>query len=65
MRFDFTREEYKAIKERLMLNEELSKILQFKIEGKSIIEMSNILHCSESTINRRIKTIKRKLMKII
>lgn len=58
MRFDFTREEYEAIKERLMLNEELSKILQFKIEGKSIIEMSNILHCSESTINRRIKTIK-------
>lgn len=65
MKFDFTRKEYERIIDELMLSDELSKVLRLRIEGKSITEMSEILHCSESTINRRVKVIKRKLMKLI
>lgn len=63
--FDFTKEEYEMLKERLMLNDELSKILEMKIKGFSIVKMSEELNMSESSINRRIKQLKKKIMKII
>lgn len=63
--FDLTKEEYEILKERLMLNEELSKILEMKIKGYSITKMSMQLNMSESSINRRIKQLKKKIMKII
>lgn len=63
--FDFTKEEYDSIKDRLMLNEEMSKIFEMKIKGYSITKMSMELNMSESSISRRIKQLKKKLMKII
>ena len=63
--FDLTKEEYEKLKEKLMLNEELSKILEYKIKGYSITKMSIELNMSESSINRRIKTLKKKIMKVI
>lgn len=63
--FDFTKEEYLLIKEKLMLNDELSKILEMKIKKYSITKMSFELNMSESSINRRIKELKKKIMKII
>lgn len=63
--FDFTKDEYEYIKSKLMLNEELSQILEMKIKGYSITKMALELNMSESTINRRIKTLKKKIMKLI
>lgn len=63
--FDLTKEEYEHLKDRLMLNEELSKILEMKIKGYSITKMSMELNMSESSINRRIKELKKKIMKVI
>lgn len=63
--FDFTKEEYENIKEKLMLNEELSKILEMKIKGYSITKMSFELNMSESSVNRRIKQLKKKILKLI
>lgn len=63
--FDFTREEYEYIKEKAMLNEELSQILEMKIKGYSITKMAMELCLSESTISRRIKKLKKKIMKIL
>lgn len=63
--FDFTKEEYELIKERAMLNEELSKILEMKIKGYSITKMALELHTSTSTIDRRIRKLKKKIMKVI
>lgn len=65
MQFDFTKDEYEYLKEKLMLNEELSQILEMKIKGDSITKMSLELKMSESTINRRIKELKKKIMKVI
>ncbi len=63
--FDFTREEYERLKKELMLNDELSKILEMKIKGESIVAISLALNLSESTVNRRVKLLKKKIMKIL
>lgn len=63
--FDFTKDEYEYLKEKLMLNEELSKILEMKIKGYSITKISLELNMSESSVNRRIKQLKRKITKIL
>ena len=63
--FDFTKEEYEWIKEKAMLNEELSQILEMKIKGYCIPKMALELHVSESTISRRIKKLKKKIMKVL
>lgn len=63
--FDFTKEEYERLKEELMLNDELSKILEMKIKGESIVAISLALNLSVSTVNRRVNTLKKKIRKII
>lgn len=63
--FDFTKEEYEQLKEELMLDEELSKILEMKIKNYSITKMSIELNMSVSSINRRIKRLKKKIMKLL
>jgi len=63
--FDFTREEYELIKDKAMLNEELSQILEMRIKGYSITRISMELHISERTVSRRIRQLKKKIMKII
>jgi DNA-binding Lrp family transcriptional regulator len=63
--FDFTKEEYEQLKEQLMLNEELSKILEMEIKNYSITKMSIELNMSVSSINRRIKKLKNKIKKLL
>lgn len=63
--FDFTKEEYEQLKEQLMLDEELSKILEMKIKNYSITKMSFELNMSVSSVNRRIKKLKKKIMKLL
>ena len=63
--FDFTKEEYEQLKEQLMLDEELSKILEMKIKNYSITKMSLELNMSISSVNRRIKRLKKKIMKLL
>lgn len=63
--FDFTREEYEVLKHKLMLNEEMAEILERKIKGESITKIALDLNMSHSTVNRRIKLLKKKIMKLI
>lgn len=65
MSFDFTKEEYERLKEELMLDEELSKILEMKIKNYSITKMSLELNMSISSINRRIRKLKKKIKKLL
>ena len=64
-RFDFTKDEYETLRDKMMLNEELTQIFEMKIRGYSVIEMSMKLNMSESTVKRRVKEIKRKLERVI
>lgn len=63
--FDFTKEEYELLKEQLMLDDELAKILEMKIKNYSITKMSLELNMSVSSVNRRIKKLKKKIMKLL
>ena len=45
--FDFTKEEFELLKEQLMLNDELSRILEMKIKGESNTKMASELNISE------------------
>lgn len=60
-----TKKEYEELKEQLMLNEELSKILEMKIKGYSIVKMSMEMNMSETSIKRRIKLLKKKITKLL
>ena len=53
------------IKEKLMLNDELLKILEMRIKNCTIVEISLATHLSESTVKRRLNVIKKKLTKIL
>lgn len=63
--FEFTKEEFDTICEKAMLNEELAKIFEMKIKDYSITKIALELNMSESTVSRRIKELKRKIMKVI
>ena len=65
MIFDFNKQEYNYIKENLILNEEMAKILEMKIKRYSITKIAMELNISERTINRRIKELKRKITKLM
>lgn len=63
--FEFTEEEFKTICKKAMLNDELIKIFEMKIKDYSIVQIATRMNISESTVNRRIKTLKKKIMKVI
>ena len=63
--FEFTEEEFKEITKKAMLNEELTKIFEMKIKDYSITKIALEMNMSESTVNRRIRTLKKKIMKVI
>lgn len=63
--FDLTKSEYEELKEKLMLNDELSTILEMKIKGYSITQISMKLNISERTTNRRVKDLKKKIKRVI
>lgn len=63
--FNFTKEEYLMLKEKLMLNDELSKILEMKIMNESNTKIAMELHLSERTLARRIKELKKKIMRVL
>lgn len=65
MSFEFTKDDFEYIKDKLMLNEEMSKILEMKIKGYSIVQISMELNISESTVSRRIKLLKKKIMRVL
>lgn len=63
--FEFTKEEFEDICNKAMLNNELTKIFEMKIKDYSITKIAFEMNMSESTVNRRIKQLKRKIMKVI
>ena len=65
LKFDFTKQEVNDIKNKIYLSELQERILEYRLKEYSIAKMSILENCSESTINREIKKIKKKIMKIL
>lgn len=63
--FEFTQQEFEDICKKAMLNDELTKIFEMKIKGYSIIHIAIDMHMSERTVNRRVKELKKKIMRVI
>lgn len=67
-RFDFTKPELNYIVDNANFNDEqyqIFKMLTHKTGRKSIIYISMQMNMSESTVKRRIKEIKKKIIRII
>lgn len=65
MKLDFTKQEISDIKSKIYLSELQERILEYRLKEYSITKMSMLENLSESTINREIKKIKKKIMKVI
>ncbi len=63
--FEFTKEEFNQIVDKAMLSEELTKIFEMKIKDYSITKIALELNMSESSVSRRIKELKKKILKVL
>jgi len=65
MRFEFTKKEYEYFVNNCFFSEEEEQILYLRLKGNGIVKISLELNMSESTVSRRIKSIKKKILKVI
>jgi len=63
--FEFTKTEYEQICEECMLNDEYKKLFEMKIKGYNRIKMADELNVSIDTLDKMIRKLKKKIMKII
>jgi IS30 family transposase len=65
LRIDFTNQEIEYIKSKIHFTKLQERIINYRQEEYSITKMAMIENCSESTISREIKKIKKKINKVI
>lgn len=65
MKLDFTKKEVNYFKDNCYFSDDEEQILELRLRNKSIVEIMDIMKMNESTVNRRIKSIKKKIMKSI
>jgi predicted HTH transcriptional regulator len=64
-KLEFTRQEVEEIKSKIYLSELQEKIFEYRLKEYSITKMALLEKVSESTINRELKKVKKKIMKVI
>lgn len=64
-KLEFTKQEVNIIKSKIYLSEIQERILDYRLMEYSITKMAMLENVSESTINRELKKVKKKIMKII
>lgn len=65
LRLEFTRQEVDEIKGKIYLSEIQERIFEYRMKEYSITKMAMLENVSESTINRELKKIRKKIMKIL
>lgn len=65
LKIEFTNKELDDIKSKIHFTPMQERIINYRLDEYSIAKMSMLEHCSESTISREIKKIKKKIMKIL
>jgi DNA-binding NarL/FixJ family response regulator len=63
--FEFTKKDYEHIVEECMLDEEYSKLLEYKIKGYSRVKIALELNVTEYTVDKMLQKLKKKIMRII
>lgn len=64
-KLNFSKNEIANIKSKIYLSEIQERILEYRLREMSITKMAMLENCSESTINRQINKIKKKIKKVI
>lgn len=64
-KLEFTKSEVEEIKNKIYLSELQERIFEYRLKEYSITKMAMLENVSESTINRELKKVKRKIMKVI
>ena len=62
---EFTKPECDRFRELCNFTEDERKVFDLRVKGKSIVEISMSLCMSDTTVNRRIKAIKRKIYRVL
>jgi len=65
IKFDFTKTEYLRICDEAMLSDLQKELLEDKIKGLTIVEMSMKHSISPETTKRQIQKIKKRILKIV
>jgi len=65
LKTEFTRPECEFFRQQCNFTEEERAIFDLRVQAHSLVEIQHKLHMSESTVNRRIRSIKRKIYKVI
>lgn len=65
MKLEFTKKEVDYFKENCYFTDEEEQILELRLRGNTIISIAFMLHLSDKTVQRRIKSIKKKILKVI
>ena len=63
--FEFNKSDFEHIVDECMLDEEYTKLLEYKIKGYSINKMAQLLNVSEATISVMVNKLKNKIRRII
>lgn len=64
-KLEFTKREVEEIKSKIYLSELQERIFEYRLKEYSITKMAMLENVSESTINRELRKVKRKIMKVI
>lgn len=65
LKLEFTNDEINYIKSKIHFTPLQERIIEYRQNEYSITKMSMLENCSESTISREIKKVKKKIMKVI
>lgn len=65
LKIDFTNQELEDIKSKIHFTELQERIIRYRQDELSIVKMAMKENVSVSTIDREIKKIKKKIMKVI
>lgn len=64
-KLEFSKKEIQEIKEKIYLSDIQERLLEYRLKEYSISKMAILENCSEATISREIKKIKKKILKVI
>lgn len=65
LKIEFTNDELDYIKSKIHFTELQERIIKYRQNEYSLTKMATLEHCSESTISREVKKVKKKIMKVI
>ncbi len=65
IRKEFTKSECDFFRRECNFTDEEQAVFDTRVKGASIVEISQKLNISTATVNRRIRDIKRKILKVI